>query len=54
MFPFGFHKKVADAGLYGVRFPKKYGGLDMGWTAETGAFSGLCFTSKTNFSSPPR
>ena len=34
-FPVGFHKKVAAAGLYGVRFPKQYGGLGMGWTAES-------------------
>ncbi|MFO8058739.1 MAG: acyl-CoA dehydrogenase family protein [bacterium] len=36
-FPYGFHKKVADAGLYGIRFPKEYGGLGMGWTAEVAA-----------------
>ena len=35
VFPFGFHKKVAEAGLYGIRFPKKYGGLGLGWTAES-------------------
>ena len=35
VFPYGFHKKVAAAGLYGIRFPKQYGGLGMGWTAET-------------------
>jgi len=34
-FPYGFHKKVAQAGLYGIRFPKEYGGKGMGWTAET-------------------
>ena len=34
IFPEGFHKKVADAGLYGIRFPKEYGGLGMGWTTE--------------------
>lgn len=38
-FPFGFHKKVAKAGLYGIRFPKQYGGLGMGWTAESAAIS---------------
>lgn len=37
VFPFGFAKKLAEAGLCGIRFPKKYGGLGMGWTAETAA-----------------
>ncbi len=37
VFPYGFHKKVADAGLYGLRFPKEYGGKGMGWTAEMAA-----------------
>ena len=34
-FPFGYHKKVAKAGLYGIRVPKQYGGLGLGWTAES-------------------
>jgi acyl-CoA dehydrogenase len=37
VFPYGFHKKVAAAGLYGIRFPKEYGGKGMGWTAEMAA-----------------
>jgi alkylation response protein AidB-like acyl-CoA dehydrogenase len=36
-FPYGYHKKVAEAGLYGIRFPKEYGGLGLGWTAEVSA-----------------
>ncbi len=36
-FPYGFHKQVAEAGLYGIRFPREYGGLGMGWTAEAAA-----------------
>ncbi|HUT55637.1 MAG TPA: acyl-CoA dehydrogenase family protein [bacterium] len=37
VFPYGFHQKVAQAGLYGIRFPKEYGGLGLGWTAEVAA-----------------
>jgi len=33
-FPYGFHEKVAKRKLYGIRFPEKYGGRGMGWTAE--------------------
>ncbi len=36
-FPHGFHRKVAGAGLYGIRFPVTHGGLGMGWTAEVAA-----------------
>jgi alkylation response protein AidB-like acyl-CoA dehydrogenase len=36
-FPEGYHKKVAEAGLYGIRFPVEYGGKGMGWTAEISA-----------------
>ena len=36
-FPVGFHAKVAKRRLYGIRFPEKYGGRGMGWTAEVAA-----------------
>jgi alkylation response protein AidB-like acyl-CoA dehydrogenase len=37
VFPYGFHQKVAAAGLYGIRFPREYGGKGLGWTAEIAA-----------------
>ncbi len=36
-FPHGFHGKVAAAGLYGIRFPRDYGGRGLSWTAEVAA-----------------
>ncbi len=36
-FPHGFHRQVAAAGLYGIRFPEAHGGHGMGWTAEVAA-----------------
>ena len=34
VYPREFVKKLARHGLLGIRFPEKYGGRDMGWTAE--------------------
>ncbi len=35
-FPYGYHEKVARAGLFGVRFPVQWGGQGLSWTAEVG------------------
>jgi len=36
-YPREFVKKLADRGLRGLRFPKKYGGREMSWVAEVTA-----------------
>jgi alkylation response protein AidB-like acyl-CoA dehydrogenase len=36
-YPRDFVEKLAARGLRGIRFPKKYGGLGMNWTAEVAA-----------------
>lgn len=36
-YPREFVKKLADRGLRGIRFPKKYGGREMSWVAEVTA-----------------
>jgi alkylation response protein AidB-like acyl-CoA dehydrogenase len=36
-YPRDFVEKLAAKGLRGIRFPKKYGGLGMSWTAEVAA-----------------
>lgn len=36
-YPREFVEKLAERGLLGVRFPKKYGGRDMSWVAEVAA-----------------
>ncbi|KPJ78247.1 MAG: acyl-CoA dehydrogenase [Deltaproteobacteria bacterium SG8_13] len=36
-YPHEFVAKCAERGLRGIRFPKKYGGRGMGWTAEVAA-----------------
>src|SRR3972149_7724767 len=33
-FPYEFIAKLAQHGLRGLRFPKKYGGRELPWTAE--------------------
>jgi alkylation response protein AidB-like acyl-CoA dehydrogenase len=36
-YPRDFVEKLADKGLIGIRFPKKYGGREMSWVAEVAA-----------------
>jgi alkylation response protein AidB-like acyl-CoA dehydrogenase len=36
-YPRQFVEKLADRGLRGIRFPKKYGGREMSWVAEVAA-----------------
>lgn len=36
-YPRDFVEKLADKGLRGIRFPKKYGGREMSWVAEVAA-----------------
>lgn len=36
-YPVEFVEKLADRGLRGIRFPKKYGGREMSWAAEVAA-----------------
>ncbi|MCP4691541.1 MAG: acyl-CoA dehydrogenase, partial [Desulfobacterales bacterium] len=36
-YPREFVEKLADKGLRGIRFPKKYGGRGMSWAAEVAA-----------------
>ena len=36
-YPREFVEKLADRGLLGIRFPKRYGGRDMSWVAEVAA-----------------
>lgn len=36
-YPREFVKKLAERGLRGIRFPKKYGGREMSWVAEVAA-----------------
>jgi len=37
IYPRDFVEKLADKGLRGIRFPKKYGGREMSWVAEVAA-----------------
>ncbi len=37
VYPKDFVEKLADKGLRGIRFPKKYGGREMSWVAEVAA-----------------
>ena len=37
IYPRDFVEKLADKGLRGIRFPKKYGGCEMSWVAEVAA-----------------
>ena len=36
-YPREFVEKLAEINLRGIRFPKKYGGLEMSWVAEVAA-----------------
>ena len=36
-YPRNFVEKLAEKGLRGIRFPKKYGGREMSWVAEVAA-----------------
>ena len=54
-YPPEYVKALADAGLLGIRFDPKYGGLGLGWTAEVGALEEIGILGMTlgcHFSMP--